>query len=66
MKNWKKWLQGMIAAGIGAAANGLAAIGVKPDVFNLQDGFGDLVKMCVVAAIVAVAAYLKKHPLPED
>lgn len=68
------WLKGMLAAGISGAAGGvmtgLAAVGIDPGHFNLQAGMGATVKIGVAAAVInaviGVAAYLQKSPLPDE
>ena len=61
----KKWLKGLWGAVIGGAANSITVAVVDPQSFNLQDGGGKLATVAVVSAIVGMAAYLKKSPLPD-
>lgn len=73
-KRLRMWLSGLVAAAISGAAggvlNGLAAVGLKPDVFNFERGVFDLLKLAaagaVITALMGVAMYLQKSPLPED
>lgn len=66
------WLLGGAAAGIsgcgGGVVTGLAAIGIRPDVFNLAAGLSDTAAICAAsalwAAIAGVGGYLKSSPLP--
>lgn len=68
------WLKGMLAAGISGAAGGvmtgLAAVGIDPAHFNLQAGISATARIATAAAlinaIVGVAAYLQKSPLPDS
>lgn len=68
------WLKGMLAAGISGAAGGLmtglAAVGIEPAHFNLQAGLGATARIGIAAAlinaVIGVAAYLQKSPLPEE
>lgn len=68
------WLRGILAAAISGSAGGVltgfAAIGIKPDVFNLTAGFGATFKIAAAAAlinaVIGVAAYLQKSPLPQS
>jgi len=68
------WLKGMLAAGISGAAGGmmtgLAAVGIDPAHFNLQAGIGATARIGVAAAfinaVIGVAAYLQKSPLPDQ
>ena len=68
------WLKGLLAAAISGGAGGLmtalAAVGIDPQHFNLQAGMGATVRIGAVAAvinaIIGVAAYLQKSPLPEE
>lgn len=68
------WLKGLFAAAISGASGGvmtgLAAVGIDPAHFNLQQGIGATAKIGVAAAlinaVIGVAAYLQKSPLPEE
>jgi hypothetical protein len=74
MNHFELWLKGMLAAAIAGAANGIitgfAAVGIDPTHFNLQAGFANTLAIASVSAgmsgIIAVAAYLKQSPLPDD
>jgi len=73
MNRVEVWLKGMLAAGISGAAGGmmtgLAAVGIDPAHFNLQAGVGATGKIggaaALINAVIGVAAYLQKSPLPE-
>ena len=64
----------MLAAAISGASGGvmtgLAAVGIDPAHFNLQQGIGATVKIGAAAAlinsVIGVSAYLQKSPLPEE
>jgi hypothetical protein len=64
----------MLAAAISGAAGGvltgLAAVGIDPQHFNLQTGTGATLRIATAAAlinaIIGVAAYLQKSPLPNE
>jgi hypothetical protein len=68
------WLKGIVAAGISGAAGGvmtgLAAVGIDPGHFNLQAGMGATVRIgaaaALINAVIGVAAYLQKSPLPGE
>jgi hypothetical protein len=68
------WMRGILAAGISGAAGGvmtgLAAVGIDPGHFNLQAGIGATVKIggaaAMINAVIGVAAYLQKSPLPGE
>jgi hypothetical protein len=68
------WLKGLLAAAISGAAGGvltgLAAVGIDPQHFNLQSGIGATFRIGLAAAlinaVIGVAAYLQKSPLPND
>ncbi len=68
------WLKGLIAAaisgGAGGVLTGFAAVGIDPQHFNLQAGIGATLRIATAAAlinaIIGVAAYLQKSPLPQD
>jgi len=66
------WLKGMLAAAVSGAAGGIltgfAAVGIDPQHFNLQAGMGATFRIGLAAAlinaVIGVAAYLQKSPLP--
>jgi hypothetical protein len=68
------WLKGILAAAISGAAGGIltgfAAVGIDPQHFNLQAGMAATFKIALAAAlinaVIGVAAYLQKSPLPEE
>ena len=67
------WLKGLLAAAISGAAGGVltgfAAVGIDPQHFNLQAGMAATLHIgeaaALINAIIGVAAYLQKSPLPE-
>jgi hypothetical protein len=67
------WLRGVLAAAISGAAGGVltgfAAVGIDPQHFNLQAGMNATLHIgeaaALINAIIGVAAYLQKSPLPE-
>lgn len=64
---FKLWLHGLTAAAIGAFSSSITLLIVDPAKFNFSaEGFLSLAKVSLVAAIVAVAGYLAKSPLPES
>ena len=68
------WLKGIFAAaisgGAGGVLTGLAAVGIDPQHFNLQAGIGATLRIAAAAAlinaVIGVAAYLQKSPLPSE
>ncbi len=58
------WLKGLGSAVIGGAANSITVMIVAPDQFNLAEGWGKLLSVCLVSMIVSAAMYLKASPLP--
>jgi len=68
------WLKGLFAAAISGAAGGVltgfAAVGIDPQHFNLQSGIGATLRIAAAAAminaVIGVAAYLQKSPLPAE
>jgi len=72
MKRFEIWLKGLVAAAVSGAAGGVltgfAAVGIDPQHFNLQAGIGSTLRIGVAAAVInaviGVAAYLQKSPLP--
>jgi hypothetical protein len=73
MNRVELWLKGLLAAAISGAAGGvltgLAAVGIDPQHFNLQSGIGATSRIgaaaALINAVIGVAAYLQKSPLPE-
>ena len=67
------WLKGLIAAAVSGGAGGImtgfAAVGIDPQHFNLQSGTGATFRIgaaaALINAVIGVAAYLQKSPLPE-
>ena len=74
MKRIEIWLKGLLAAavsgGSGGVLTGVAAVGIDPQHFNLQAGVGATLRIAVAAAlinaVIGVAAYLQKSPLPAE
>ena len=74
MKQLEVWLKGMLAAaisgGAGGVLTGLAAVGIDPQHFNLQAGAGATLRIgaaaALINAVIGVAAYLQKSPLPRQ
>jgi hypothetical protein len=68
------WLRGILAAAVSGAAGGVltgfAAVGIDPQHFNLQAGIGATMRIgaaaALINAVIGVAAYLQKSPLPDD
>lgn len=74
MKRLELWLRGLLAAAVSGGAGGIltgfAAVGIDPQHFNLQTGMGATLRIAAAAAlinaVIGVAAYLQKSPLPQD
>ncbi len=74
MNRLRIWLKGILAAAISGAAGGVltgfAAVGIDPQHFNLQSGIGATMRIgaaaALINAVIGVAAYLQKSPLPND
>jgi len=68
------WIRGMLAAAINGASGGIltgfAAVGIDPQHFNLQAGIGSTMRIglaaAIINAVIGVAAYLQKSPLPPE
>ena len=60
----KKWLYGLFATAISAAANTVVAMVVAPETFNVDTGLHKVFAVAGVSALVSVANYLKQSPLP--
>jgi len=73
MTHTEIWLRGVLAAAISGAAGGVltgfAALGIDPQHFNLQAGMSSTLHIgeaaALINAVIGVAAYLQKSPLPE-
>lgn len=63
--NWKLWLKGLISSAIGAGAGAVPAVITDPKTFNIHEGLPNLGAVMVVSAVLALANYLAKSPLPE-
>lgn len=74
MRRIEIWLKGLLAAaisgGAGGVLTGFAAVGIDPQHFNLQAGIGATLRIAAAAAlinaVIGVAAYLQKSPLPSE
>lgn len=74
MNTLRIWLKGIVAAAISGASGGVltgfAAVGIDPQHFNLQAGIGATFRIgaaaAVINAVIGVAAYLQKSPLPAE
>lgn len=74
MNQVELWLKGALAAAVSGAAGGVltgfAAVGIDPHHFNFQTGVGATFRIAAAAAlinaVIGVAAYLQKSPLPEE
>jgi hypothetical protein len=74
MSRLQIWIRGIFAAAISGAAGGVltgfAAVGIDPQHFNLQAGMGATFRIgaaaALINAVIGVAAYLQKSPLPQD
>ena len=73
MTRFHIWLRGILAAaisgGAGGVLTGFAAVGIDPQHFNLQSGMGATLRIgaaaALINAVIGVAAYLQKSPLPD-
>ena len=74
MNRLQIWLRGIVAAAISGAAGGVltgfAAVGIDPQHFNLAAGMGATMRIgaaaALINAVIGVAAYLQKSPLPGE
>lgn len=66
MNSTRVWLEGLVAALIGGAANAVTVIVVDPLNFNLGEGLPKLLQVVAVGALVAAAAFLKQSPIPAE
>lgn len=68
------WVKGLIGAGISgtasAVSSGIGASIIAPDKFNVETGFGSLMKLIAITAsvsfVLSISKYLATKPLPED
>ena len=65
MNSTRIWIEGLVAALIGGAANAITVIVVDPLNFNLGEGLGKLFQVVAVGGLVAAAAFLKQSPIPK-
>jgi hypothetical protein len=67
MLSWKVWAKGVAAALIGGGASAVAAAVTEPGIATGARGsWVLLLRMSTVAAVINVAAYLKRSPLPSE
>ena len=63
--SWEVWAKGAAAALIGGGASAVAAAAADPGVAQgARASWLLLLRISAVAAVINVAAYLKKSPLP--
>lgn len=62
--NLEAWTHGLVSAFITGAASALGAAVIKPEDFNFQTGFHNLLLMAGWSGVIGAAAYLKSSPLP--
>lgn len=67
MRDWAKWLEGLIGAFIGAAANTITVLIIDPAKFSpsADGGWRHLGTACLVSGIVGAALFLRQRPTPE-
>jgi hypothetical protein len=59
---WGFWIDGLIGAAIGGAANAVTIMLVKPDSFNFNTGFPDLWHFTLISSLVSAALWVKQNP----
>jgi hypothetical protein len=72
--NTHLWIRSILAAIISGGAGGIvtafSAIGIAPDVFNMAKGAANTLHIGLLAfgfhALLGVAMFLQKSPLPEE
>lgn len=63
--NLKVWIHGLAAAAVSGAASAVSGCVALPTVFTFdKNGVANMIKLAVPPAIIAVALYLKKSPVP--
>jgi hypothetical protein len=60
------WIYGLCSTGISAAANSITVCIIDPTTFNFQTGIHNVISVAGVAALIAIANFLKQSPLPCD
>jgi hypothetical protein len=63
LKDVRVWMKGLLGAAFAGAGNAVAAMVVKPDVFNIGAGLGNLETVAVSGAVLGGALYIAKSPL---
>lgn len=64
-RNTALWLHSLAASVIGAAAGAVPVVIVDPEHFNFQNGWRKLASVVIVSAVLALAMFLKQHPVPD-
>jgi hypothetical protein len=67
-RSTRVWILSLIAAAIGAAAGAVPVVIIDPQTFNPFDhgSLSKLAAVVIVSMALAVAMYLKEHPLPDE
>lgn len=61
----EQWTRGLIASAVNGGASAVTLIVLDPMTFNLQEGWRKLLTGTAVFTVIALANFLKQHPLPE-
>jgi hypothetical protein len=64
MNDIKHWIFGLCSTGISAAANSITVCVIDPTTFNFSTGIHNVLSVAGVAALIAIANFLKQSPLP--
>jgi hypothetical protein len=64
MNDIKHWIFGLCSTGISAAANSITVCVIDPTTFNFEKGIHNVLSVAGVAALIAIANFLKQSPLP--
>ena len=59
------WIKSLISVAISAAAGGVISVITDPNTFNFGTGFTILMTVAGSCAVVGIANFLIKSPLPE-
>jgi hypothetical protein len=61
----RTWIRSIISVGVSAAASGVVVTVADPSTFNLHGGLAKLGTVCGLLALVHIAMFLQKSPMPD-
>jgi uncharacterized membrane protein YidH (DUF202 family) len=64
LQTFLAWVKALISTAVSSGAGGVALVAVDPATFNFHTGLPKLAEVCGVLALIHVAGFLQKSPIP--